>query len=133
MKFFRLERSGIDVAPLLAEVEANRAAWDADTNRQDRITVQRHTQAIILRGPVRRTDLPVNENQESTTTAISCAFPHALAFMERFAAHHRSVLARAAFVRLRSRSQVYRHIDFGSYYLIRNRYHAILYSAGTAC
>ena len=40
-----------------------------------------------------------------------------------------SQLSRATIVRLKPQSQVSRHTDAGSYYLIRNRYHLVLYSS----
>ena len=75
MKYFKLIRSGIDAAPLLAEVRSQEQAWKLNTSRQDKIRVQRDTDTIFLSGPVARPDLNVNENQESNLTAISKLFP----------------------------------------------------------
>ena len=49
MKFFRRVGSGIDVAPLLAEIQAQESAWLANTSRQEKIQVQRDTNTIFLR------------------------------------------------------------------------------------
>ncbi len=129
MKFFRLIHQGIDVKPLLEEIGKNEDAWLADTSRQDSITVQRDTNTIYIRGAVKRPDLHVNENQESAWTAIAEKFPLASSFMDSFAKSTNGTLARATIVRLKPRSKVYRHIDMGSYYLIRNRFHLVLRSA----
>jgi outer membrane protein assembly factor BamB/orotate phosphoribosyltransferase len=128
MKFFKLIRSHIDIAPLLGEVRANDDAWFINTSRQGKIEVQRDTNTIFLRSPVRRPDLNVNENQETQATKVSARFPKAVAFMTAFAEEMDAGLSRATIVRLKPRSQVYRHIDGGSYYLIRDRYHLVLQS-----
>jgi hypothetical protein len=128
MKFFRLIHSDIDVAPLLTEIEANEAAWLLNTGRQDKIPVQRDTNTIFLRNAVRRPDLHLNENQECQPTKISANFPRAVSFMTGVARAMNAQLARATIVRLKPRSQVGLHIDVGSYYLIRDRYHLVLKS-----
>ena len=70
VKYFKLIRSGIDVAPLLEEVRSQEQAWLLNTSRQDKIRVQRDTNTIFLSGPVHRPDLNVNENQESSLTSV---------------------------------------------------------------
>lgn len=128
MKYFKLVRSGIDVAPLLEEVTAQEQAWLADTGRQDKIRVQRDTNTIFLKSAVPRPDLHINENQETRLTAASKLFPKALALMTQFAEEMNSTLSRATIVRLKPRSQVFRHIDEGSYYFLRDRFHLVLRS-----
>src|SRR5215469_9877062 len=129
MNFFRLIRSGIEITPLLEEIRAQEHLWLAETARQDNIRVQRETNTIFLRSAVPRNDLHVNENQESRVTAMASRFPKALAYMTGFAAEMNCVLSRAAIVRLKPRSRVYRHIDEGSYYFIRDRFHLVLQSS----
>jgi len=129
MKYFKLIRSGIDVAPLLEEVQSQPEAWLANTGRQDKIRVQRETNTIFLRGAAPRPDLNLNENQESRATPASKSFPRALAFMTQFAQEMDCQLSRATIVRLKPTSQVYRHIDEGSYYFLRDRFHLVLRSA----
>ena len=129
LKYFKLIRAGIEVGPLLEEVQSQPQAWLIDTARQDRIRVQRDTNTIFLRAAVQRPDLPVNENQECRLTPVSKLFPKALAFMTAFAEEMNCHLARASIVRLKPRSQVFRHIDAGSYYFLRDRFHLVLQSA----
>ena len=128
MDYFKLIRSGIDVAPLLEEVNSQEQAWDLRTARQDRIPVQRDTNTIFLRGAVPRPDLNINENQESWFTAEASLFPKALAFMTDFAREMNCELSRATIVRLKPNSKVFRHIDEGSYYFLRDRFHLVLRS-----
>jgi aspartyl/asparaginyl beta-hydroxylase (cupin superfamily) len=128
MKFFRRLGSGVNVAPLLAEIEACGDAWLHNTSRQDKISVQRHTNTIFLRSAVRRPDLSINENQESCLTQIAGNFPRAIALMAEVARRLNAELSRANIVRLAPHSKVHRHIDTGSYYLIRDRYHFVLHS-----
>src|ERR1700691_37500 len=127
MRFFRLIRSGIDVAALLAEVQGQDTAWQVNTSRQDKIRVQSETNTIFIRSAVRRTDLNSNDNQESAFTDTSGLFPKAVAFMTGFAREMNAELSRATIVRLKPKSRVYRHVDSGSYYFIRDRYHLVLY------
>jgi hypothetical protein len=129
MKYFKLIRSGIDVAPLLEEVRSHEQAWLIDTGRQDKIRVQRETNTIFLSVAVRRPDLNINENQESRLTSVSRNFPRALAFMTEFAQEANCHLSRATIVRLKPKSQVFRHIDEGSYYFLRDRFHLVLQSS----
>jgi len=128
MKYFKLIRSGIDVAPLLEEVRSREEAWLIDRGRQDKIRVQRDTNTIFLSAAVHRPDLDINENQESRLTSVSKAFPRALAFMTEFAREMNCQLSRATIVRLKPQSQVFRHIDKGSYYFLRDRFHLVLQS-----
>ena len=128
MKYFKLIRSGIDVCPLLEEIRANEEAWLLDTGRQDKIRVQRDTNTIFLRAAVPRPDLNINENQETRLTALSKSFPKALSFMTEFAEEMNCQLSRATIVRLKPNSRVYRHIDEGSYYFLRDRFHLVLQS-----
>jgi outer membrane protein assembly factor BamB/orotate phosphoribosyltransferase len=129
MNYFKLIRSGINVTPLLEEVSSQEQVWLADTGRQDRIRVQRDTNTIFLRAAVHRPDLHINENQETRLTSMSKSFPRALAFMTEFAQEMNCHLSRATIVRLKPKSQVFRHIDEGSYYFLRDRFHLVLRSS----
>ena len=129
MKYFKLVESGIEVAPLLEEVHSQSQAWLIDTVRQDKIRVQRDTNTIFLRSAVSRPDLHINENQETRLTSVSKLFPRALAFMTEFAERMNCHLSRATIVRLKPKSRVFRHIDEGSYYFLRDRFHLVLQSA----
>jgi outer membrane protein assembly factor BamB/orotate phosphoribosyltransferase len=128
MKYFKLIRSGIDVAPLLEEVRSREEAWLIDTGRQDKIRAQRDTNTIFLSTAVHRPDLHINENQESRLTSVSKNFPRALAFLTEFAQEMNCNLSRATIVRLKPNSRVLRHIDEGSYYFLRDRFHLVLQS-----
>jgi hemolysin-activating ACP:hemolysin acyltransferase len=127
MKYFRMIRS-LDVAPLLAEIEAHEQAWLLDTSRQDKLAVQRHTNTIFLKSAVKRPDLSINDNQESEFAPIAAHFPLAVNLMASIAADEGGALSRATIVRLKPKLHVGRHIDGGSYYRIRDRYHLVLRS-----
>ena len=129
MKYFKLIRSGIDVAPLLDEVNSRQQAWLIDTARQDKIRAQRDTNTIFISAAVPRPDLNINENQETSLTPVSKLFPRALAFMTEFAHEMNCHLSRATIVRLKPKSRVFRHIDEGSYYFLRDRFHLVLRSS----
>jgi outer membrane protein assembly factor BamB len=129
MTFFRLIRSGVEVTPLLDEIHSQEHLWLANTTRQDRIRVQRDTNTIFLRSALPRPDLNVNENQETVLTAHAQFFPRALALMTEFAAEMNCLLSRAVVVRLKPGSRVSPHIDEGSYYFLRDRFHLVLQSS----
>jgi outer membrane protein assembly factor BamB/orotate phosphoribosyltransferase len=128
LQYFKLIRSGIDVASLLEEIDLQEEAWLIATGRQDKIRVQKDTNTIFLRAAVSRPDLNVNENQETCLTPVAKRFPRALAFLNEFAAEINCQLSRATIVRLKPRSQVFRHVDQGSYYFLRDRFHLVLRS-----
>ena len=131
VKYFKLIRSGIDIAPLLEEVRSREEAWLIDTGRQHKIRVQRDTNTIFLRTAVHRPDLNINENHESCLTSRIEKFLQELsmAFMTEFAQETNCHLSRATIVRLKPKSQVFRHIDEGSYYFLRDRFHLVLQSS----
>ena len=128
MKFFKLIRTDIDVFPFLSELWIQEEAWTLDTTRQNKITVQRNTDAIPIRKQTPRPDLSPNENQECRFTAFSKRFPHCVGFLEGFASEMNAYLSRAMIVRLKPNAEVFRHVDAGSYYFIRDRYHLVLHS-----
>jgi len=129
LRFFRRLRE-MDIAPLLAEVEANAGCWSHNTRRQERIRVQRETNTIPLRGPARPIPEGVhnNDHHPSERTELAARFPVIMGFVEDFARELGGELGRVNVVRLQPRGQVYRHIDHGDYYRLRDRYHLILQS-----
>ncbi|MEM9469794.1 MAG: aspartyl/asparaginyl beta-hydroxylase domain-containing protein [Pseudomonadota bacterium] len=127
MKYFK-PFGQFDVAPLMEEINKNEDAWLHNTGRQDNVKVQRETQTIALRNAVSRTDLHINENQESQWEELAPRFPLATKFMEDIAAKMNGTLSRAVIVRLQPKGNVYLHIDDGAYYLIRHRMHFVLQS-----
>ena len=131
LRHFRHLRS-LDIAPLLAEVEANAECWSYNTRRQERIRVQRETNTIPLRGPARPIPEGIhnNDHHPSEATPLAPRFPTVMGFVEDFARQLGGELGRVNVVRLQPRGQVYRHIDHGEYYRIRDRYHLVLQSPG---
>ena len=122
---------GIDVAPLLSELDAAPEMWLANTSRQRKIRCQRDTQNIFLR--VARKPLPpgaknANDVHESRIAASAEPFPRALRFCEEIAALQDGELGRATLVALQARGWVRPHVDAGAYYRIRDRFHLVLRS-----
>ncbi|MEI9973717.1 MAG: aspartyl/asparaginyl beta-hydroxylase domain-containing protein [Ignavibacteriota bacterium] len=113
---------------MLEELRSREEDWLVDTGRQNKIRVQRDTNTIFLSTAVHRPDLNINENQETRLTSLATNFPKALAFLTAFAQEMNCHLSRATIVRLKPKSQVYRHIDEGSYYFLRDRFHLVLQS-----
>lgn len=128
---FHRFRAGLDVSALVCEVDANANLWLADTGRQERIAVQRETNAIFLRvADLRRSGgRDSRDVQECRTASEAARFPRVMRFLQEFARTRRAELQRAMIVRLKPHGRVYPHIDTGAYYRRRDRYHLVLVSS----
>jgi hypothetical protein len=132
LRSFRRVSFGIDVWPFVVEIAANDQLWLQNTWRQDRIAVHRETHTIFLRGVDLRSahGLDINEVQECFTTREAANFPALMAFLGQFAEQNEASLQRAMIVRLNPGGRVYPHVDHGTYYKVRDRYHLVLVSPG---
>lgn len=133
MKNFRLLQAHIDTVPLLAEIAANTAAFEAHCGRQEKVRVQREALAIPLRG-LRASAIGERKRRdvhESRWTSGSQAYPLARAFLKTTARALDGELSRAKIVCLPPGHRVYPHIDRGEYYRLRGRYHLVLKSSGS--
>ena len=133
MRHFTNIARGVDIQPLLAELDAAPEMWLADTSRQRKVRCQRNTRNIFLR--VARKPLPpgarnANDVHESRVARSAGKFPRALAYCEGVADDVRGTLGRATLVALQPRGRVLPHVDAGAYYRIRDRFHLVLRSAG---
>jgi hypothetical protein len=127
---FRLVRAKIDTSAFMGELAANPDAWSLDRRRQQRLASQRHTESISLRSAVIAPDEDINDAQETKLASVASLFPAAIAFINSIANELGAEPQRAMYVRLAPHRQVYRHTDVGEYYLVRDRYHLVLSSAG---
>ena len=128
---FALVATDIDTAPVLAELEAARDRWLADTSRQRKVRCQRHTRNIFLRTALK--PLPpgannANDVHESREAREACRFPRTLALLRQLAEQEEGTLGRATLVALSPRRPVLPHVDAGAYYRVRDRYHLVLQS-----
>ena len=131
-RFLRIAE-GLDVRPLLAELDAAPEMWLADTSRQRKVRCQRDTQNIFLRAA--RKPLPpgaknANDVHETRTMRSAARFPEAVSFCREIASLHGGELGRATLVALLPRGWVRPHRDAGDYYRIRDRFHLVLRSPG---
>ena len=132
LQFANIAR-GVDIAPLLVELDASPEMWLADTSRQRKVRCQRNTRSIFLR--VARKPLPpgaknANDVHDSRVARSARKFPCALAYCESVAGDVGGTLGRATLVALLPQGRVFPHVDAGAYYRIRDRYHLVLRSAG---
>ncbi|HEY5657582.1 MAG TPA: aspartyl/asparaginyl beta-hydroxylase domain-containing protein [Myxococcota bacterium] len=132
MKYFeRLER-GVDVAPILAEIERQPDAWARQTGRQEKAGVQRETAAIPIRG-LRKSRIRCRRRRdvhESRYTTLSHGFPAAVSFIRLVALERDAELGRAKIVSMRPHGRVHPHVDRGHYYALRDRLHLVVQSPG---
>ncbi|MCY4626862.1 MAG: aspartyl/asparaginyl beta-hydroxylase domain-containing protein [Acidobacteria bacterium] len=131
-RFLRIAE-GLDVTPLLAELDVAPEMWLADTSRQRKVRCQRDTQNIFLRAA--RKPLPpgaknANDVHETRTMRSAGRFPAVMAFCEEIATLHGGELGRATLVALQPHGWVRPHRDAGDYYRIRDRFHLVLRSPG---
>jgi Aspartyl/Asparaginyl beta-hydroxylase len=117
---------------LQEELGRNEEFWYADQSRQKKIKVQQNTQSIFLRGAVCESNALSNKNevQASAETKYAKEFPATMAALAAIADLLKGELSRALYTRLLPQSRVYRHIDEGSYYALRDRYHLVINSPG---
>ncbi|MDP1750679.1 MAG: aspartyl/asparaginyl beta-hydroxylase domain-containing protein [Reyranella sp.] len=129
---FRRIATSIDVAPILAEIRANRSLWYVSQVRQQTVKAQAETNNIPLRRGVRPADrsLALDDTQEIAETDNWPLFSRTAEYLNRFAAEESGQLSRAMIVRLKPQGRVFRHIDHGAYYAIRDRYHLVIQSPG---
>jgi len=126
---FRLVRRGVDIAPFMAELASNADAWAIDSWRQQNVPAQRHTESIRLRSAVVSPGEDADDAQATRLAPTASRFPVALAFIDSIAAELHAEPQRAMYVRLAPHKNVYRHVDTGAYYRVRDRYHLVLGSA----
>ena len=120
--------TGIDVSELVEELAQHPEDWQYNTYRQEDIEAQQHTETISLIGvhiPEGFTRWKANNAPGNSlcSTPITNHYPKAMAWMRaRFPLPDFS-LQRCAYVKLKPLKEVYAHIDEGTYYAERERYH----------
>jgi hypothetical protein len=119
-------KKDIDVTPFMKELFDYHKPW-SDT-RAKRIPLHRDTLAVHLRTAVVKPGEHKNNAQEDRETSEYSAFPALTSYIETFAKEINGTVARAIIVSLKPSSQVYAHIDEGTYYERRDRYHLVLQS-----
>lgn len=131
-KYFRQLAQSIDVAPILAEIRANRELWYVNQVRRQTVRDQAETNNISLRRGVTPKDKSVSldDTQQVEETGNWARFPNTTSLLARFASDEQGELARAMLVRLKPQGRVLSHVDRGAYYACRDRYHLVIQSPG---
>jgi aspartyl/asparaginyl beta-hydroxylase (cupin superfamily) len=127
---FRKLAGPLDVSPLLDEVSRNTELWLANQRRQQTIAVQAETNSIFLRSGVvpPASKMPMEEAQDTVATQHWARFPVTTDLLLEIAQEEKGTLQRVLLAQLKPKGKVYRHIDHGSYYARRDRYHLVLQS-----
>lgn len=127
MNFYRFpEVSVVGIECMLADIEKRPQLWTWDTRRQEKVAVQKESISIPLRVGIPENNVHINHWQESKDSPLYRYFPACRGFLEAFTGHYGGTLARAAIIKLPLGKQVYPHIDEGTYYSKRDRFHLIL-------
>ncbi|PLK48576.1 aspartyl/asparaginyl beta-hydroxylase domain-containing protein [Uliginosibacterium sp. TH139] len=127
---FELQEALIDVSEIKNELKINDESWKFDVSRQAKIKVQRETEAIFLRAADRGdASVATEEVHASKDSPLAPLFPNTMHFLSTQAEIRNAELGRALFAKLEPGGQVYSHIDRGSYYACRDRYHLVISSA----
>jgi len=131
LRHFRIISSDVEVSEILEELHNRPDDWAINTSRQDKVTVQKETQSIMLRG-VRRgnKEEEKTENiQDTKDTVLSANYPATMRLVNDYAASREARLGRVLFAKLPAGGKVYPHIDHGLYYATRDRLHLVVDSA----
>jgi len=134
MKHLKLIAKGIDVSPLINEIEANSELWYLDTSRQEKITVQAETNAIALRchadtaGEDSRVRRAKPISYQGRPTPMSEKLPVTSEYVDQLVRIMNGTMGRCVLARLKPNGTVYPHADDGLYWLLRDRYHLALKS-----
>lgn len=123
-KFFRVP-ARYAVKPFLEEIKQNEILFDINQNRKN-IPVQRETSAITLRNGVATPGVDFRTVQESVDVIDWNLFPITKMFLDDFTRDFGGELGRAMWVKLPPNKEVYPHIDEGTYYNCRDRFHLVV-------
>lgn len=127
---FYLLKKSLNTLSFVNEIIENSNLWSVDTERQDKIYVQSETQTIYIKKAVVSLahSLMTCDIHESLVTENAEKFPLIFGWVNRFSEEVGGILGRVLIVRLKPNGRVYRHIDSGEYYRIRERFHLVLQS-----
>tara|TARA_B100000085_G_C18524035_1_gene504918 strand:+ start:1027 stop:1578 length:552 start_codon:yes stop_codon:yes gene_type:complete len=118
-------RGGINVLPMLKEVATQWDDFFIDTGRQDTIECQKETMSINLVSA----DVTTKENRHTNATVETetySRYPKVKEFMHWFEETYGGLIFRIAIVHLPADGVVHPHIDEGTYYQDKDRFHLVL-------
>jgi hypothetical protein len=121
----------VELGTFLAEISSlTEEDWAQDVRHN--IRVQRETRAISIMARTARAGEPRHNQYVHPDESYAPRMPGLMNWLLDFAATTGGgTLQLARVVSLRGGGQVYRHIDRGLYYVIRDRYHLVLKSSGS--
>lgn len=115
----------IDVSSFEEEIQQHSNNWLVNQSRQKTIPVQKYTENIILVNGViygKPSQDKLNESQIYAKTELYKDYPKLTNWLE----NNFSGLARITIVKLKPLAIVEPHVDVGSYYEKRDRYHLVI-------
>ena len=116
-----------NISAIQQEVQQNEHLWTANTSRQTNAKCQRDTQTIFLQVADRNgNSVSSNDSRLVRPTKNVQEFPLLWNWLSAFAEEAGGQLCRVYLVRIKAGGAVYEHVDIGSYYEHRDRYHLIL-------
>jgi hypothetical protein len=120
----------IDIKPFLDELKHTKLEWSNERART--MPNQRNTKHIQLINPkvIDGSDVRHCQDQWFPGLALNNHFK-TMDWLFKFAETQNAILQRALIAALAPTSEVYPHIDFGLYFVIRDRYHLVLESEGS--
>jgi orotate phosphoribosyltransferase len=123
---FRLVGKVAEIREVAREISCAEDLWTANTSRQRNLHVQREIECISLRNGCPDESTDMNDCNETSVSPFAERFPIIMDLLTQIAAQLHGKLCRAMIVRLRPGGRVHRHIDWGKYYLPRDRYHIVV-------
>jgi len=115
----------VNVSDLKKEIEKNEHLWTVDTTRKN-FYEQKDTDTIPLVNSRMRMGQRFCDNHELFSTYFLNYFPTFTSFITEFLKTYQGECGRVAIVRLKPSAGVVKHIDFGEYYRLRQRFHLVV-------
>ena len=122
MNFFKLESN----CHILPQVNLSENDWLEDTSRQNVIPVQRETETIQIITFGHSVNIATRDEEKLIVTDNFYRYPAIQNFLKLFAEEYGGDIHRVLLVRLPPYKKVYPHIDEGSYYASKDRFHLVL-------
>jgi len=119
----KIIRTGINVSRILSQIEKYPEDWGAQRNMENTKDLETNQPVGVLQlsiGVVEHPGQYVGNSELSTNTPLYYKHTEIIAWLKRNNLKNHS---RAAFLRLEPKGEVGQHIDEGTYYLTRDRYH----------
>lgn len=124
MNFFKL--GAFDITAMQKEVLNNYADFDVDTRRQNEVAYHAHTKSYRLTQGVLGNAKDIFHAEGLEKTNFYEARPKCVEFLNQFVSVYGGEVHRVSLVLLPPKAEVTPHIDAGTYYENKDRFHVVI-------